>query len=267
MDYIQAIWLALLQGLTEFLPISSSAHLILLPELAGWVDQGVAFDVAVHVGTLMAVVLYYRQELSLIIKDWLGSLTGKSATEHSRLAWHVVIGTLPAIGAGLIFVVVDGLSEHVRSALIIAATTIIFGLLLWLAQMLASENRNIRSMNWVDALIIGVFQAIAFIPGTSRSGITITAGLLIGLERKAAARFSFLLSIPLIVLAGLSNTLKLLESSQPVHWDIMALGVFVSALVAYITIGWFLKFLDKVGLVPFVIYRLLLGGFLIYMFL
>ncbi len=267
MEYAQAFWLALLQGLTEFLPISSSAHLILLPELIGWSDQGVAFDVAVHIGTLLAVILYYRNDLRLILIDWLKTLRGDNPTIHSRLAWHVIIGTLPAVAAGLLFVVVDGLSESLRSPLIIAATTLVFGLLLWFSEAIANELRRLKDMRWQDALLVGIFQALAFIPGTSRSGITITAGLFLGLEREHAARFSFLLSIPIILLAGLSNGYKLVSSSEPVQWNMMAVGVIVSAIVAYLTIGWFLRLLDKVGLIPFVIYRLLLGCLLIYLFL
>ncbi|MEE9423744.1 MAG: undecaprenyl-diphosphate phosphatase [Methylococcales bacterium] len=267
MDYAQAIWLALLQGLTEFLPISSSAHLILLPELVGWDDQGVGFDVAVHIGTLIAVILFYRDDLRVIISDWWDSLLHKRSTSHSRLAWHIIIGTLPAIFVGLLFVLFDGLSEVLRLPLIIAATTIVFGLLLLFSESMANELSTLKDLRWYDALLVGIFQAIAFIPGTSRSGITITAGLFLGLEREEAARFSFLLSIPVIALAGLSNGYKLLRSTEPVEWDMMAIGVIVSAVVAYTTIGWFLRLLDKVGLMPFVIYRLLLGVVLFYLFL
>ncbi len=267
MDYAQAIWLALLQGLTEFLPISSSAHLILLPELVGWEDQGVGFDVAVHVGTLIAVILYYRDDLRVITQDWWGSLFGAEATIHSKLAWHVIIGTVPAVLIGFLFVIFDGLSEVLRLPLIIAATTIIFGLLLLFSESVANELSTLKDLRWSDALLVGIFQAIAFIPGTSRSGITITAGLFLGLEREESARFSFLLSIPLIMLAGLSNGYKMFRSTDPVEWDMMAIGVLVSAIVAYTTIGWFLRLLDRVGLMPFVIYRLLLGVVLFYMFL
>jgi len=267
MDYAQAFWLALLQGLTEFLPISSSAHLILLPELIGWADQGVAFDVAVHIGTLLAVVWYYRDDLKLIFSDWIRSLTGHAPTVHSRLAWHVIIGTIPACVAGVVFVLVDGLAEQMRSPLIIATTTILFGVLLWFSEAITNELRRIKDMGWQDAILVGIFQAIAFIPGTSRSGITITAGLFLGLEREDAARFSFLLSVPLIALAGLSNGYKLYRAAEPVHWDVMAVGVIVSAIVAYLTIGWFLRLLDRVGLVPFVIYRFFLGALLFYLFL
>lgn len=267
MEYAQAIWLALLQGLTEFLPISSSAHLILLPEIIGWSDQGVGFDVAVHIGTLIAVVVYYRKDLQLIIGDWFKTFSGKAPTMYSRLAWYVIIGTIPATAVGFLFVMVDGLSDNLRSPVIIAAATVIFGLLLWFSEAIANELRRIKDMRWQDALLVGLFQALAFIPGTSRSGITITAGLFLGLEREDAARFSFLLSIPIIMLTGVSNGYKLFRSADPVQWDMLAIGVIVSAIVAYLTIGWFLRLLDRVGLMPFVIYRLCLGVVLFYLFL
>ena len=263
MDIFQAIALALLQGLTEFLPISSSAHLILLPVLAGWEDQGLAFDVAVHVGTLTAVVAYYRKDLRRIITAWIGSLAGRGATDDSRLAWYVLAGTIPVGLVGILLP--DKVEDMLRSPLVIAAATIVFALLIWWAEKRAREQRT--TVNWVDAIVVGLFQALALIPGTSRSGITITAGLFTGLKREHAARFSFLLSIPVIALAGMVKGLELYNSAEPVMWDLIAIGTGVSAVVAYLTIGWFLRLLDKVGLMPFVWYRLLLGIFLFAVFL
>lgn len=255
MDIFQAVALALLQGLTEFLPVSSSAHLILLPALLGWEDQGLAFDVAVHVGTLMAVVAYYRKDIYQIITAWIGSLTGKGSTDDSRLAWYVVLGTIPV---GLVGISMPDVVETVlRSPLVIGASTIVFALFLWFAEKQAKEERSTITLK--DAVVIGLFQAIALIPGTSRSGITITAGLLTGLKRKQAARFSFLLSIPVIALAGMVKGLDLYKAADPVSWDLISIGVVWSAIVAYLSIGWFLKFLDKVGMMPFVYYRLILG--------
>ena len=263
MDILQAIVLAILQGLTEFLPISSSAHLILVPVLSSWEDQGLAFDVAVHVGTLTAVVAYYRKDLIVIIGDWFSSLTGKSVTVNSRLAWYVILGTIPV---GLVGISLpDTIKDWLRSPLVIAAATIIFALLLWWSEKIAKEQRTEIKLR--DAIVVGLFQAIALIPGTSRSGITITAGLLTGLKREQAARFSFLLSIPTIALAGMLVTLDLIKSTEPVLWDLIAMGAIVSAVVAYLTISWFLKFLEKVGMLPFVGYRLILGVFLFAVFL
>jgi undecaprenyl-diphosphatase len=263
MDTSQAVALALLQGLTEFLPISSSAHLILLPVLVGWEDQGLAFDVAVHVGTLMAVVAYYRKDLKQIIAAWFASVFGKAMTEDARLAWYVILGTIPVGIVGILLP--DSVEAMLRSPLVIAGSTIVFGLLLWFSEKIAKEQWS--SISLLDAVIIGLFQAIALIPGTSRSGITITAGLMTGLKRESAARFSFLLSIPVIALAGMLKGLELYNTAAPMMWDLVLIGAFVSALVAYVSIGWFLQLLNKVGMIPFVVYRLVLGVFLFAIFL
>jgi undecaprenyl-diphosphatase len=263
MDTFQAVALALLQGLTEFLPISSSAHLILLPVLVGWEDQGLAFDVAVHVGTLMAVVAYYRKDLKQIIAAWFASVFGKAMNEDARLAWYVILGTIPVGIVGILLP--DSVEAMLRSPLVIAGSTIVFGLLLWFSEKIAKEQRS--SISLLDAVIIGLFQAIALIPGTSRSGITITAGLMTGLKRESAARFSFLLSIPVIALAGMLKGLELYNTAAPMMWDLVLIGAFVSALVAYVSIGWFLQLLNKVGMIPFVVYRLVLGVFLFAIFL
>lgn len=263
MDIIQAVALAILQGLTEFLPISSSAHLILLPVLMGWEDQGLAFDVAVHVGTLLAVVAFYRKDLVRIITAWGFSVVGKGVTDDAKLAWYIVLGTIPV---GLVGITLPDLVETVlRSQLVIAASTIVFAFLLWFAEKQAKEIRS--TITLLDAIIIGSFQAIALIPGTSRSGITITAGLMTGLKREQAARFSFLLSIPVIALAGMVKAFELYKIAQPVPWDMIIIGVGLSAIVAYLSIGWFLKLLDKIGLMPFVVYRIVLGLFLFAVFL
>lgn len=262
MDIFQAIALAVLQGLTEFLPISSSAHLILLPVIAGWEDQGLAFDVAVHVGTLTAVVLYYRQDLAKIISAWVGSLTGKGFNDEAKLAWYVGLGTIPV---GLVGISLsESMELALRNPLIIAAATIVFALLLWWAEKRAKEQRD--TITLLDAFMVGLFQALALIPGTSRSGITITAGLLFGLKREYAARFSFLLSIPVIALAGSLKALELYQSEIAVSWDLMLIGAAVSAVVAYLSISWFLRLLNRVGMMPFVWYRLVLGIVLIAVF-
>jgi len=263
MDIIQAISLAVLQGLTEFLPVSSSAHLILLPVLVGWQDQGLAFDVSVHVGTLTAVVAFYRKDVAQIIMAWSRSVVGKGMTDDAKLAWYVVLGTIPV---GLVGITLPDVIETVlRSPLVIAAATIVFAFLLWFAEKRAPEQRT--TITLLDAVVIGLFQAVALIPGTSRSGITITAGLLTGLKREYAARFSFLLSIPVIALAGMVKGLELYKTADPVQWDMILIGVSVSAVMAYLSIGWFLKLLDKIGMMPFVYYRLILGVFLFAVFL
>ncbi len=259
MDIIQIIVLALVQGLTEFLPISSSAHLILVPYLTDWPDQGLAFDVAVHVGTLTAVVLYFRKEISKMFFAWFASLKGVHS-EDSKLAWGVLIGTIPVGLAGLLFK--DVISEHLRTPLVIAVTTVVFGLLLWYADWSGKRQRDEHTLSWKDIIVIGCAQAVALIPGTSRSGITITAGLMLGLTAPAAARFSFLLSIPVIVLAGGVETLDYLKVASIKDMSDLVIGALISALSAYLCIHYFLMLLERIGMTPFVIYRLLLGAIL-----
>lgn len=265
MDFIQILALAVLQGITEFLPISSSAHLILLPILASWEDQGLAFDVAVHIGTLAAVIFYFRHTLKRITLDWISSLQQKQLVGESRLAWAILLGTIPVGLAGLFLK--DFIELFLRSPIIIAVTTIVFGLLLGWADWQGKRHRDEHSLNWKDVLIIGIAQAIALIPGTSRSGITITAGLMLGLTRDAAARFSFLLSIPVIVLAGSLLTLDLVTTPGATDWTALLTGTIFSAISAYLCIMLFLKMLQRIGMWPFVLYRLALGAFLLWLFL
>lgn len=264
MDPLHALVLAFIQGLTEFLPISSSGHLVLVPVLLGWEDQGLAFDVATHVGTLAAVVFYFRHELWPMIRDALGTLRGGARSRESDLAWFVVLGTIPAVVFGGLF---GGyISTALRSPLVIAATTAGFGVLLWVADARGSNQRPESSIGWRDALIVGLAQALALVPGTSRSGITITAALFLGLERQAAARFSFLLSIPVILAATCYESLKLARSPVPADWLALSLGTLVSGVVAYLTIRGFIALLGRIGLAPFAIYRLLLAAVLVWIY-
>ena len=257
MTLIQIITLALVQGFTEFLPISSSAHLILVPIATGWQDQGLGFDIAVHVGTLTAVMLYFRKEIVTMAVDWSASCIQRKSIGESRLAWAVIFGTIPVCIAGLLFS--DIIDSSLRSPMVIAYTTIGFGLLLWFADSKGTQQRDEHHLTWRDVLIIGLAQAIALIPGTSRSGITMTAALLLGLSRSAAARFSFLLSIPAILASGSYKTLQLIKAEHAVNWGEIFLGIMLSGLIAYACIHVFLKLLERVGMLPFVIYRLLLG--------
>lgn len=267
MDWLQVVVLSLVQGITEFLPISSSAHLILFPHLAGWPDQGLDFDVATHLGTLLAIVTYFRHDLVRMGRAFVESLSGGGLSTDARLAWAVLLGTIPVGLAGLVF---KGIVEtELRSPLVIAWTTLGFGVLLWLADRRARAHaapRDERQLNWRDVLVIGAAQALALVPGTSRSGITMTAALFLGLSRSAAARFSFLLSIPVIVLASGLSTLDLLRESAPVDWTDLGLGVLFSALSAYACVALFLRFIERTGMLPYVIYRLLLGLFLLAVF-
>ncbi len=276
MTTIEIFILAILQGLTEFLPISSSAHLILPSAILGWNDQGIAFDVAVHVGTLVAVVLYFRKEVGNMAVAWVGTLTrsANTTTEKTaqqnfdgKLAWWILLATIPAGLFGLLGK--DFIEEHLRSALVIATTTILFGLLLGYADILAGKreagkglvnhHKSLENLGLKGAMLIGLAQAVALIPGTSRSGITMTIGLMLGLSRENAARFSFLLSIPAIAMAGSYLTLKLILSAEGVDWYSMVVGCSLAFICAYACIHYFLILLDKLGMMPFVIYRLLLG--------
>jgi undecaprenyl-diphosphatase len=261
MDMVQIFILAIVQGLTEFLPISSSAHLILVPLVLKWPDQGLAFDVAVHLGSLIAVLAYFRDEVVAMILAWSKSMAGGGSTADSRLAWWVILGTIPAVIVGLIFK--DIIETDLRSPWVIAIATIVFALLLWIADLRKSKQRNESQLKFSDVVVIGCFQALALIPGTSRSGITMTAGLLLGLSRQAAARFSFLLSIPVIFASGSLQTVELLESSQVIDWLALLLAVALSAFSAGLCIHWFLGLIDRIGMLPFVIYRMLLGAVLI----
>lgn len=264
MDNFQALILALVQGLTEFLPISSSAHLILVPLLVDWPDQGLAFDVAVHLGTLSAVVLYFRHQLWDMACAWVVSLGSRNPDQEARLAWAVLLGTLPLGLCGLLLH--DVVETYLRSPLVIAVATILFGLLLWYADARGAQTRCEYRLSAGRVAVIALAQALALIPGTSRSGITIAAGLLVGLDRKAAARFSFLLSIPAILMAASYEGSKLLGGEHAVQWTPILLGVSVSAVSAYACIHYFLKLLDRIGMLPFVWYRLVLGVLLLWLY-
>ncbi len=265
MDTLQIIILALVQGLTEFLPISSSAHLILVPVILKWPDQGLIFDVAMHLGSLTAVLVYFRVEVLNMTTAWFASVLKQQHNQNSRLAWWVIIGTIPAVIAGLLFK--DIIETDLRSPLVIATTTIVFGLLLGYADKVKRHTRDEYSLTLKDVLFVGVLQALALIPGTSRSGITMTAGLFLGLKGDAAARFSFLLSIPVIIASGVFKTKDLIESQLPVDWALLILAVALSAISAWFCIHLFLKLINRIGMMPFVYYRLVLGCFLFYLFI
>ena len=261
MDWLQTVILALIQGLSEFLPISSSAHLILPAQILGWPDQGLAFDVAVHVGSLVAVIVYFRDEVIAMTGAWFKSLPQINQPEsfepNARLAWAVLLGTIPVGLFGLLLK--SFIEDNFRSAFVIALSTIAFALFLWVADRKRGLTRDEYSLRFKDVLVVGFAQAVALIPGTSRSGITMTAGLMLGLTREAAARFSFLLSIPVITLAGGLLMLELLQSTAPVDWPKIAVGTGIATLSAYACIHLFLALIERVGFLPFIIYRILLG--------
>ena len=264
MEYLHLVLLALVQGITEFLPISSSGHLVLLPRLAGWEDQGLAYDVAAHFGSLVAVVVYFRADLARLAGAWAGSLSGGGLTTEARLAWAVLVGTIPVGLVGLAFR--DSVAEFLRDPLVIAAATVGFGVLLGAADLLGRRRRDVESITLGTGLLIGIAQALAIIPGTSRSGITMTAGLALGLTRSAAARFSFLLSVPVIFLASGVEAVELLQAGTDASWGGIATVALLSALTAFACIHIFLGVLERIGMMPFVVYRLLLGGVLFWLY-
>ena len=262
-DVVRATVLALIQGLTEFLPISSSAHLILPSQLWGWEDQGLAFDMALHLGSLVAVLVYFRHDLWNIARAMLTQVGGGQATEDSRLGWYIVLATIPVLIAGLLFEEVA--ETRLRSINVITATTLIFGVLLGVADYVGRQNRELTQLTWKLSLLIGLVQCLAIIPGTSRSGVTMTAALFCGMQRQSAARFSFLLSIPTIGAAASMALLELL--GQPdLNWSELLYAMAMSAVTALACIHLFLKFIGALGFLPFVIYRLLLGTFLLFFF-
>jgi undecaprenyl-diphosphatase len=262
MELAHAVALAVLQGLTEFLPISSSAHLILLPALVDWPDQGQAFDVAVHVGTLSAVVVYFAADLWRMSRDWCLSVVRRERVGDSAMAWCIILATIPVGLAGL--AVKATMGDMLRSVLVIALANLVFAAALWWSDVAGRRVRALGEMRVRDAVVVGCAQALALIPGTSRSGVTMTAGLMLGLTREAAARFSFLLSVPVIVLAGVLEALDAVRERVLVDWTAVTVGTLVSALCAFACIHLFLRLVERVGMLPFVLYRLALGAGLLW---
>ncbi|MCP1313907.1 MULTISPECIES: undecaprenyl-diphosphate phosphatase [unclassified Halomonas] len=264
MDWLQVVVLAVVQGLTEFLPISSSAHLILVPVLTEWQDQGLAFDVALHLGSLSAVVVYFRRELWQMATSSMTALAGNGMNDDARLALWVTMATLPVCIVG--FALEDVIEGYMRSTLVIALSLILFGLALGYADWNTRGTRSEYQLTLKDVLIIGAAQALALIPGTSRSGITITAALLTGMSREGASRFSFLLSIPVIILAGGLKAFQLASSEVTIDLQATLVATLLSGLSAYVCIHFFLALIKKLGMQPFVIYRVLFGAWLLWFF-
>ncbi|RRJ85140.1 undecaprenyl-diphosphate phosphatase [Aestuariirhabdus litorea] len=264
METVQVVVLALIQGISEFLPISSSAHLILPSQLLGWPDQGLAFDVAVHLGSLAAVLIYFRSDLWQLTRGCQQALSARQFNAELHLSLLLVLATIPAVLFGLA-VSISGVDEAMRSIAVIATTTLLFGILLGVAERFV-RGKPMSAIGWRDALLIGLAQALAIIPGTSRSGITITAALLLGYSREVAARFSFLMSIPIILAAGSLKTRDLIAQAEPVQWSVLFIGALLSGVSAWLCIRWFLAVINRIGMLPFVVYRVLLAAllFLIY---
>lgn len=250
---LQIVVLALIQGVTEFLPVSSSAHLILPGALTDWPDQGLAFDVAVHLGTVFAVAAYFRRDLAGFARSGVALAMQRRWDDSLDLLAKVAVATIPIVIVGLLFK--THIETHLRSTTIIAAATIVFGVALWLADRRRSDR---ITPSYLQAMLIGIAQAIALVPGTSRSGITIAAALALGLSRPAAARFSFLLSIPTILGAAIYTVVDAAPNT-PLPWIDMGLGFVIAGASAFACIAMFIRFVERIGMAPFVVYRLLLG--------
>ncbi len=259
-EWLQIITLALIQGITEFLPISSSAHLILVAQFGGWGDQGLPFDVAVHLGTLSAVCLYFRQDLAGYLSSGMKFVAGRGADSQFEELLKVSAATVPVVIAG--FLLKEDVEGDWRSITTIAWATIGFGILLGIADR---RHGTSTTLGWSHALLIGLAQTLALVPGTSRSGITMTAALLLGLSRTTAARFSFLLSIPTIAGAALLTTLDLIGEPEPARWLDLCIGAGLAGISAYLCISAFIALVERTGMLPYVIYRLLLGAGLFYL--
>ncbi|MGD9500945.1 MAG: undecaprenyl-diphosphate phosphatase, partial [Methyloceanibacter sp.] len=255
----QIIVLAIVQGVTEFLPISSSGHLILVPQLMHWRDQGLVVDVMTHLGTLLAILIYFWRDVVRLVRGAFELLKGK-VTEEGRLAIYIVLATIPAVAFG-IFLKKLGYTDLERNVAVVAWNTILYGLLMMVADLVGPQERTLSNMTLGAALLIGVAQALALIPGTSRSGVTITAGRFLGFTRPDCARFSFLLGIPAIAGAGIFTVGDALSSGEPVTMDAVycAILTFFAGLAA---IAFLMALVKRVSLLPFVLYRMVLGGFL-----
>ncbi len=262
MTGLQIIVLAIVQGLTEFLPISSSGHLVLVPYLVEWTDQGLAFDVAVHFGSLLAVCIFFREDILGLLRGAGQLLGGNVRLPQATMTLAIGLGTVPAAVAGLLFA--SWIEANLREPSIIIYTLAGYGILMALADRLGSSERIIGDMRIRDAFMIGCAQALALVPGTSRSGVTITAARFMGFKRQDAARFSFLLSAPVILLATLYKGFELVSGEPPVPWGELAVGALVSAIVAYLSIEFFMRFVGRIGLLPFAVYRLVLAAVIFY---
>ncbi len=259
MDLIQAIVLGLVQGLTEFLPISSSGHLLLLPALFGWEDPGAGFTAVIQLGTVLAVLIYFWKDLVAAVSAWWRSLYDKEAhkTKEARLGWAVFVGTFPVVIAGLLLE--DQIDTAFRSSLLVAGMLIGVALVMWLAELVGKRNRDLESVSTKDGLIVGLWQALSLVPGASRSGSTIAGALFLGMDRATAARFSFLLSVPSVLGSGLYKLVK--DRSELVEGG--AMPTIVAAIMAFVSgyaaIAFLIGFLQRHSTAVFIVYRIALG--------
>jgi undecaprenyl-diphosphatase len=260
LDFLKAVFLGLLQGLTEFLPISSSAHLRIFPELFGWGDPGAAFTAVIQIGTELAVLIYFRKDIWRIGSSWVRSLYRPELRGEldSRMGWYIIVGSLPIVILGI--ALKDVIERDFRNLWIIGTTLVVLGLILGIADRVGSTDRNIERMTLRHSVFLGLAQACALIPGVSRSGATISMGRFLGYDREAATRFAFLLAIPAVVGAGLFELPEIPHGDNAYGPGPTLVATVVSFIVGYAAIAWLLRYVSTNSYLPFVIYRVLLGG-------
>jgi undecaprenyl-diphosphatase len=258
-DLLKAVFLGTLQGLTEFLPISSSAHLRIFPELFGWGDPGAAFTAVIQIGTELAVLIYFRKDIWRIGSTWLRSLVKPEYRGHldARMGWFIIIGSLPIVVLGVLLK--DVIERDFRNLWIIGTTLIVLGIVLGVADRLSRNDKKIDQVTLRDAVLMGAAQAMALVPGVSRSGATISMGRILGYEREAATRYAFLLAIPAVVGAGLFELREIPHGDNTYGWGPTITATVVSFVVGYAAIAWLLRYVSTRSYTPFVLYRVALG--------
>jgi undecaprenyl-diphosphatase len=259
LDFLQAVVLGIIQGLTEFLPISSSAHLRILPEWFGWGDPGAAFTAVIQIGTELAVLIFFRHDIWRIGSTWVRSLFRPEYRGHldARMGWYVIIGSLPIVVLGVLLK--DIIERDLRNLWLIAVALIVLGLVLGIADRFAG-TRGLKQVGMKDAILLGLAQSLALLPGVSRSGATISMGLFLGMGREAATRFAFLLAIPAVVGAGLFELKDIPNGHNDYGWGPTIVATVVSFVVGYAAIAWLLRYVSTHSYLPFVIYRVALGA-------
>ncbi|NEM08302.1 undecaprenyl-diphosphate phosphatase [Geodermatophilus normandii] len=262
MGWFEAVVLGLVQGLTEFLPISSSAHLRVVGEAAGWGDPGAAFTAITQIGTEAAVLLYFREDIARIVVAWVRALfdRAKRSDPDARTGWLIIVGSIPIVVLGLLFQ--DDIETTLRDLRIVAISLVAFSLVLYWADRVGRKERELRQLTVRDGLLFGLAQAMALVPGVSRSGGTITMGLFLGYTRAAAARYSFLLAIPAVLGSGAFQVYEVLTGGvegETVSWGPTALATVIAFAVGLSVIAWLLRYLDRGTFTPFVVYRVVLG--------
>ena len=258
-DFLEAVVLGVIQGLTEFLPISSSAHLRIFPELFGWGDPGAAFTAVIQIGSELAVLIFFRKDIWRISTTWLRSLVQAEYRGHldARMGWYIIVGSLPIVVLGI--VLKDVIESHFRSLWLIGCTLIVLGIVLGIADRVGGTDRTIKQMTLRHAVLMGLAQACALVPGVSRSGATISMGRFLGYDREAATRYAFLLAIPAVIGAGLFELKDIPGETNPYGWGPTIVATIVSFVVGYAAIAWLLRYVSTRSYTPFVLYRVALG--------